>query len=129
MEGAGPTGASPAPDISIGELSPFQKEHLSKEETETIYTARAILEGLMKRERDADAEHDPEGARKMLSLWHRILSSISRPMAAVTVRAVELDNQTCRSYWSQRKIYRTVTTLFTGTKSLRCLTLTGTAND
>jgi len=53
MEGAGPTGASPAPDISIGELSPFQKEHLSKEETETIYTARAILEGLMKRERDA----------------------------------------------------------------------------
>ena len=31
-------------------------------ETETIQTARAILEGLMKRERNATAEHDPGGA-------------------------------------------------------------------
>ena len=39
------------------ELTPFQKENLSEEETATIYTARAILEGLMKREREADADH------------------------------------------------------------------------
>ena len=62
MEGATPTGTSSSPNLAIGELTPFQKENLSEEETATIYTARAILEGLMKREREADADHGPEGA-------------------------------------------------------------------
>ena len=48
----------------IGELSPFQRENLTKEETETIYTARAILEGLMKREHEAAAKHVPEDEAK-----------------------------------------------------------------
>ena len=47
MEGATPTGTSSSPNLAIGELTPFQKENLSEEETATIYTARAILEGLM----------------------------------------------------------------------------------
>ena len=62
MEGATPTGTSSSQNLAIGELTPFQKENLSEEETATIYTARAILEGLMKREREADADHGPEGA-------------------------------------------------------------------
>ena len=62
MGDAGPTAPSSPSDVAIGELSPFQKANLSKEETETIQTARAILEGLMKRERNATAEHDPGGA-------------------------------------------------------------------
>ena len=62
MEGAEPIGTMPPTDLAIGELPPFQRENLTKEETETIYTARAILEGLMKREREADADHGPEGA-------------------------------------------------------------------
>ena len=46
--------------LAAGELSPLQKELLTEEETATIYTARAILEGLMTRERDADAVLEPE---------------------------------------------------------------------
>ena len=49
-------------NLAAGELSPFQKEHLSEEETATIYTARAILEGLMTREREAAAELESHGA-------------------------------------------------------------------
>ena len=43
MGDAGPTAPSSPSDVAIGELSPFQKANLSKEETETIQTARAIL--------------------------------------------------------------------------------------
>ena len=62
MEGATPTGKSSSQNFAIGELTPFQKENLSEEETATIYTARAILEGLMKREREADADQGPRTA-------------------------------------------------------------------
>ena len=58
MEGAGTTAPLSSSNLAVGELSPSQKALLSKEQTATIYTARAILEGLMTQERESRAEHE-----------------------------------------------------------------------
>ena len=60
MGGAGTTAPLSSSSLAVGELSPFQKEHLPEEETATIYTARAILEGLMTRERESAVEPQPD---------------------------------------------------------------------